>query len=355
MQIRRLDLTDDAAYRATAVPIWQAAFGNVLPAEFVPDAARLRPDGPRGRRMVLGAFEAAGDSVGSDDSAAVGLAVVDEAKPIVSAFWVAPARRRHGIGSALLAESSRLARAAGHPKLVVRVAGGAGSEGFAHARGGRVIERDRMSGLGLTTTGLATIDLTTPGLAAPGLATTDRPAFDRPAFDRRAFEDWAAPGAVGAAYPLVHWSDHCPEALAASFCEAMAAMADAPGDAYNSPPTVETLREKEQALLRFGIHQHVHAALTEDGRIAGFTNAVTVEDQPQVVEVWNTAVVRAHRGHGLARRLKAAATLWILAEYPATRWIQTHNHEANAPIRRVNQALGYRPLVEWLKVEFEVG
>jgi GNAT superfamily N-acetyltransferase len=314
MRIRRLDLAEASAYRTTAIPIWQAAFAHVLPGVPVPDEARLRPDAPDGRRAVLGAFEA------SDDAAAVGLSVVNGAKGIAATFWVAPVRRRRGIGSALLTESLRLTRAAGRGKLVVRVAGGADSEGFARARGGRFVERDSMSGLDLR------------------------------AIDRRAFEDWAA---ASPEYTLARWSDHCPDELAASFCSAMGAMADAPGDAYDSPLTVEALREKEQALLRFGIHRHVQAALAEDGQIAGFTNVVTVEDRPGVVEVWNTAVVRAHRGRGLGLRVKAAAALWILDAYPDSRWIFTSNHEANAPMLTVNRALGYRPLVDWLTFEFD--
>jgi GNAT superfamily N-acetyltransferase len=318
MHIRRLDLAENSADRAAVVPAWQAAFAQALPEYPVPGEARLRPSAPDGHRVVLGAFEA------PDDAVAVGLSVVHESRATATSFWVVPALRRRGIGSALLAESFQLAKAAGHAKLVVRLAGGPDAEGFARARSGRLIERDTVSGL------------------------------DLGAVDRRAFEEWAAPNAASAGYTLVRWSDRCPDELAPSFCAAMAAMADAPGDAYRTPLTVEALREREQGLVRFGIHRHVQAVQAEDGEIAGFTNVVTVEDEPEVAEVWNTAVVRAHRGRGLGLRVKAAATLWMLDEHPDSAWIQTSNHAANAQMLRINRALGYRPLMDWLKFEFDV-
>jgi GNAT superfamily N-acetyltransferase len=249
------------------------------------------------------------------------LSVINESTAKATAFWVAPALRRQGIGSALLAESLRLAKSTGHARLLIRMPGAADSEGFAQARGGRPIEQQRMSGLELSTV------------------------------DRRTFEEWAAPDA---GYALVRWSDRCPDDLAASYCAARSAMADAPGAAHTTPLTVAALREKEQGLLRLGIHRHVQAVVAEDGDIAGFTDTVTVEGEPETAEVWNTAVVRAHRGRGLALRVKAAATLWMLREYPRISWIRTFNHEVGTPMLRVNRTLGYQPLVDWLTFEFDV-
>src|SRR5579884_612285 len=317
MPVRKLAPAENPDGWASVVSTWQTAFAHVLPQLPVPPGSRLRPDAPDGRRAVLGAFESA------DDAVAAGLAVINESTARATAFWVAPALRRQGIGSALLAESRRLAKTLGHTKLVVRMPGAADAEGFAQARGGRLIERQSMSGLDLSTV------------------------------DRHAFEEWAAPRAANRGYALVRWSDRRPDELAASFCAARTALADAPDTADTTPLTIEALREREQGLLRLGIHRHVHAVVAQDGEIAGFTNVVTVEDEPEVADVWNTAVVRAHRGRGLGLRVKAAATLWLLGEHPKTRWIRTFNHEANAPMLRVNRALGYQPLLDWLNFAFE--
>lgn len=54
-----------------------------------------------------------------------------------------------------------------------------------------------------------------------------------------------------------------------------------------------------------------------------------------------TAVRRAWRGRGIARALKAAEINWALANGYTE--LHTSNEERNAPIKRLNARLGYRP------------
>jgi GNAT superfamily N-acetyltransferase len=54
-----------------------------------------------------------------------------------------------------------------------------------------------------------------------------------------------------------------------------------------------------------------------------------------------TAVKRAWRGRGIARALKATEINWALANGYAE--LHTSNEERNAPIKRLNARLGYRP------------
>ncbi len=54
-----------------------------------------------------------------------------------------------------------------------------------------------------------------------------------------------------------------------------------------------------------------------------------------------TAVRRAWRGRGIARALKAAEINWAIANGYTE--LHTSNEERNAPIRRLNARLGYRP------------
>ena len=54
-----------------------------------------------------------------------------------------------------------------------------------------------------------------------------------------------------------------------------------------------------------------------------------------------TAVKRAWRGRGIARALKAAEINWALANGYTE--LHTSNEERNAPIKRLNARLGYRP------------
>jgi len=54
-----------------------------------------------------------------------------------------------------------------------------------------------------------------------------------------------------------------------------------------------------------------------------------------------TAVKRAWRGHGIARALKETEINWALANGYTE--LHTSNEERNAPIKRLNARLGYRP------------
>ena len=54
-----------------------------------------------------------------------------------------------------------------------------------------------------------------------------------------------------------------------------------------------------------------------------------------------TAVKRAWRGRGIARALKATEINWALANGYTE--LHTSNEERNAPIKRLNAGLGYRP------------
>jgi GNAT superfamily N-acetyltransferase len=54
-----------------------------------------------------------------------------------------------------------------------------------------------------------------------------------------------------------------------------------------------------------------------------------------------TAVKRAWRGRGIAGALKATEINWALASGYAE--LHTSNEERNAPIKRLNARLGYRP------------
>lgn len=63
---------------------------------------------------------------------------------------------------------------------------------------------------------------------------------------------------------------------------------------------------------------------------------------------WNafTGVLPAYRGRGLARAIKVAAA--IEAARAGRHWIETSNHDVNAPMLAVNRALGYRPVTTTL-------
>ena len=94
------------------------------------------------------------------------------------------------------------------------------------------------------------------------------------------------------------------------------------------------------------------AAVTEQGEVAGFTQSVWTPEEPEVLDLWSTAVVRAHRGHGLGLRIKAASTLRFVDELPGAAWVMTFNNHANEHMLAVNRRLGYQALRTWEIHEF---
>lgn len=72
--------------------------------------------------------------------------------------------------------------------------------------------------------------------------------------------------------------------------------------------------------------------------------------------VWqeNTAVVKAHRGHGLGITIKATNLLRLLDDYPQTKWVVTWNAAENRHMRAVNTRLGFTPCDDWNESEVAV-
>ena len=94
----------------------------------------------------------------------------------------------------------------------------------------------------------------------------------------------------------------------------------------------------------------VHAAT---GELVGYTQVQVPRAQPEVGFQQDTLVMREHRGHGLGLRMKAAGTLALMQDSPATTSVRTWNADDNAPMLTVNRAIGYvhdAMMREWQKV-----
>jgi GNAT superfamily N-acetyltransferase len=88
------------------------------------------------------------------------------------------------------------------------------------------------------------------------------------------------------------------------------------------------------------------------GRSVAYTTVGIPLSEPVRAYQWDTLVLPEHRGHRLGTLVKLAALQRLTDEAPEVRFITTWNAEENAPMIRVNDALGARvngQLVNWQK------
>ncbi|MFI9387237.1 GNAT family N-acetyltransferase [Kutzneria sp. NPDC052558] len=154
---------------------------------------------------------------------------------------------------------------------------------------------------------------------------------------------WAAGTPAG--YRTVQWINHAPEDLVASYATARRAIEDAPlGDAvFESPAwTVERIRQIETEQAELGVEQRVVVAVHEEsGTVAGFTELELYPADRQVANQYDTAVLPAHRGHGLGLHIKARMASWLRADHPEITRVTTSTGAENTHMIRLNTALGF--------------
>jgi GNAT superfamily N-acetyltransferase len=237
---------------------------------------------------------------------------------------VAADRRRQGIGRALLEEALVVARRDGRRLLVSgasdRVPAGAA---FARAVGARPGLEMRVSEL----------DLHAEASALFGPSGT--------------IAAWCASGPQRAPGYELRWLERpLDDDAAAHLAVVKAAMNTAPHgdiDVRAEVVTPERVRAEEALYAsREDVVWTVVAVERSTGTFAGFTQVGWQARNPRVVEQHDTAVLEAHRGHGLGRWLKATMLDRVHRERPEARVVRTGNADTNAPMLAINEALGFR-------------
>ncbi|GAA3058052.1 GNAT family N-acetyltransferase [Kitasatospora albolonga] len=268
--------------------------------------------GPHGRRLAWLASDAGSVPVGTAflrllDGGQAHLAELD--------LRVHPAERRKGIGSRLLDGAVATARDEGRRRVVARAEAGSPGDHFLAARGFCTVLTFRYTRLAL-----AEVD---PAVLA---GIVERPH----------------PG-----YRLTSWRGTVPDDLAETFAASRRAMDDMPMDeADHSPVTwdVDRVRAAAKAVEQRGDHLHTVVAVdTSDGSIAGFTELVVPGNGSGDAQHYGTGVLPEHRGHGLARWMKAESIRKAREDHPDLGGLLTDTADGNAPMRRINDALGYVP------------
>ncbi|MFF5705543.1 GNAT family N-acetyltransferase [Streptomyces sp. NPDC012794] len=146
-------------------------------------------------------------------------------------------------------------------------------------------------------------------------------------------------------YRAAHWTGTVPDELADAFAAAKNAMNDMPvGDLdYGSVAwDADRVRSMAKAVADRGDTLLTVAAVHDDGTMAGYTEIVLPQGSGPRAQQYDTAVVPAHRGHGLGLWVKAAMVRRLRAEHPDVVEIETDNADDNVHMLAVNHRLGFR-------------
>ena len=241
---------------------------------------------------------------GADVGSAAAAADPTRAHTCFTLVTVLPAARRRGAGSALYAAASRWAAEHELADMDTRAAGDDDeSIAFALRRGFR--EYSRETGLELDLRALAPPVVDPP----PGVEITTLAAR--------------------------------PDVASSVYDVAMEANPDVPGEEDFVPPPRETWLEHR--LVRPQTPpEAIFLALAGD-EVVGYANLRLDPEPGSSATHAMTGVRRAWRGRGIATALKATQIAWA-KERGLERLLAT-NELRNAPMRRVNERLGYRPAV----------
>ncbi|MEU7601952.1 GNAT family N-acetyltransferase [Streptomyces sp. NPDC041003] len=226
---------------------------------------------------------------------------------------VDPAHRRLGTGSLLLSAVVAACRAEDRRSLIVEVAADGPGEAFCERRNFRqalaldhlILELDQLD-----------------EAAVLQVAEAEHPG-----------------------YRLTGWTGTVPDDLAGAFAAAKNAMNDMPvGDLdYGTEDwDADRVRAMAQVVADRGDTLLTLAAVHDDGAMAGYTEILLPRGAAPRAQQYDTAVVPAHRGHGLGLWLKTAMVRRLRAEHPGVVEIETDNAEDNVHMLAVNRELGFR-------------
>ncbi len=246
------------------------------------------------------------------------LPVLDNTTVAYVDLAVHPEHPRRGIGRALLQQTEELARSAGRSALIAEVdepGPGAAGHAFALRHGWSCDLQETRRDLLL------------------------------PVDEERLSALEAEAVAAGAGYEVVTWRDRTPEPLLDDRALLNRRMST---DAPNGDVPVE---EEHRDAARGREDEAAHAArgrtvltgaAVRDGRLVASTALHVPLAQPERAHQGATLVLREHRGHRLAARIKVAVLREVAATLPAVRRISTYGSDSNRPMVAVNEALGFR-------------
>lgn len=217
---------------------------------------------------------------------------------------VLPEHRRRGVGSALLARLSDVAREAGKTMLMGRTTSDR-PEAIEFLEHRSFHEYERMK----------VVRLELDGLSLP-------------------------PVEPPAGVTISSLAEH-PELVPGVYDVARETLPDIPGDGPMPPATLEEFRVRDVDRPTIPPGGFVIGLDVATGRVIGYANLMLVPGNPGLAWHGMTGVARAWRGRGVALALKRATIVWAMAN--GLEALEGANDIDNAQMRAVNKRLGYQP------------
>jgi GNAT superfamily N-acetyltransferase len=231
---------------------------------------------------------------------------------------VTPARRRSGIGAALLRHAAARAAEMGRATLAGDALDGSAGAAFARALGARrgITEVRRILDLSAV-----------PAGKLAGLRVESQTATS--------------------GYCTLSWEGTVPEEHLRRVAVVNTAIGDAPHDEGTEAQAwdVDRVRAGQRRVERQGQRYYTVAAqCASGGEFAGLTQLAVDPQTPQWGFQELTAVTRPHRGHRLGLLLKVAMLDLLAGREPQLRWVTTGNADSNSHMIAINALLGFQPV-----------
>jgi GNAT superfamily N-acetyltransferase len=158
---------------------------------------------------------------------------------------------------------------------------------------------------------------------------------------------------------IVSWDAHCPDEHLMSFADLRAVMNTAPqGGNVEYPDDIwdaDRVRRIESTLREQSVRLYVVTARDDStSELVGYTEVALFDTWAEFGEQWDTGVLPAYRGRGVASWVKTEMLLRLHRDFPALQLLVTWNAAVNDSMLAVNKRLGYGERQRWVEAEVTV-